>query len=129
MIKVLKYQGPLLAWAFTIFVLSSLPQIAHVPLPYQLDKLAHAIVYGVLAWTAYRAIYHQSWWNVGVRRALILAVVFATVYGLSDEFHQSYVPGRVPSWLDLGADVVGAVVAAGFIAWQRRPASQLSRAD
>ena len=38
--------------------------------------------------------------------ALALTIAFAA----SDELHQAFVPGRVPSWLDLGFDGLGAVV-------------------
>jgi VanZ family protein len=108
------------AWAVTIFVLSSLPQVSRVPLPYHLDKLVHAVVYGILAWTAQRAFFHQSWWPAGRTWSIALAIGFTTLYGLTDEFHQSFVPGRVSSVLDLGADVLGAVVATSLIAWRRR---------
>ncbi len=49
--------------------------------------------YGLLAlafWFAFRFDRHLWWW------ALLLAVLYA----LSDEFHQSFVPGRHPSWVD-----------------------------
>lgn len=118
--EAVKYQGPLVAWAVTIFLLSSFPQVSRVPLPYHLDKLAHAIVYGILAWTAQRAFFHQSWWAAGRKWSIALAIAFATLYGLTDEFHQSFVPGRVSSVLDLGADILGAIVATSLIAWLRR---------
>ncbi len=109
--KAILYQGPLIACAGAIFVLSSLPQVSRVPLPYHLDKLAHAVVYGVLAITARRAFFHQSGSPWLRQHAAILAVVFALVYGVTDEFHQRFVPGRVSSLLDLVADVAGAAVA------------------
>lgn len=124
-----RYQGPLVAWAVTIFLLSSFPQISRLPLPYHLDKFAHAIVYGILAWTAQRAFFHQSWWEAGRRWSIVLAIAFATLYGLTDEIHQSFVPGRVSSVLDLGADVFGAIVAMILIAWRRRTADRRMASD
>jgi VanZ family protein len=119
----------LVGWAVTIFVLSSLPQVSRIPLPYHLDKLAHAVVYGVLAWTAHRAFHHQHWWEAVRRRSIILTLVFATLYGLTDELHQSFVPGRVSSHLDLFADVFGAGVAVILIAWRRRSVELRSASD
>lgn len=125
----LRYQGPLMAWAVTIFLLSSFPQVSRLPLPYHLDKLAHAVVYGILAWTAQRAFFHQSWWEAGRKWSIALAIAFATLYGLTDEFHQSFVPGRVSSVLDLGADVLGAIVAMSWVAWRRRAAERPVASD
>ncbi len=116
--KALLYQGPLIAWAGAIFVLSSLPQVSRVPLPYHLDKLAHAVVYGVLAITAHRAFFRQAGSSWLRQHAAILAVVFALVYGVTDEFHQQFVPGRVSSLLDLVADAAGAVITVSILEWR-----------
>ncbi len=40
----------------------------------------------------------------------VLLWIVAVSYGMSDEFHQSFVPGRTPSLLDLLADAIGALV-------------------
>jgi VanZ family protein len=76
-----------------------------------LDKLLHAIAYGVLALTVLFAVpghqYRKHPWRISLS-----VVLFCLLYGISDEFHQSFVPGRMPSVLDLTADTLGAVVAA-----------------
>ena len=36
-------------------------------------------------------------------------MVLSAGYGVTDELHQSFVPGRVPSWLDIGYDTLGAL--------------------
>ena len=41
-------------------------------------------------------------------------------YGISDEFHQSFVPGRTPDVLDWLADTSGALLAALLLAWLSR---------
>ena len=52
----------------------------------------------------------------GVRvRAAALAVLLATLYGVTDEAHQWFVPGRTAEVTDLVADALGAAVAAGVI--------------
>jgi len=88
-----------LAWAALIFAASSQPG-SSVGLPPPWDKLAHLITYAVLA---------------GLLRAGGLApapaLATAALYGLSDEWHQSFVPGRDASLADWAADVSGAVLA------------------
>ncbi|HHB76440.1 MAG TPA: VanZ family protein, partial [Desulfobulbus sp.] len=40
----------------------------------------------------------------------ISVVIFCLLYGVSDEWHQSFVPGRTPDILDIAADTFGAAV-------------------
>ena len=40
--------------------------------------------------------------------------LFALLYGMTDEFHQQFVPGRFSSLMDIAADVAGAVIAVWF---------------
>ena len=77
------------------------------------DKVAHAFEYAVLAFFFLRALDSS-----GARRtgAAIIAVtaVFCALYAASDEMHQSFVPGRVPDWLDFLSDIGGTAVMAGL---------------
>jgi VanZ family protein len=51
-------------------------------------------------------------------RAVLGAIVISTVYGVSDEFHQRFVPGRSFDVLDMAADALGSVVGASAVwAW------------
>jgi VanZ family protein len=108
--------GPALVWAALIFTFSSFSKLPAPPGALT-DKHAHLIVYGVfgalLVWgLTDRAPSRTTWRTVGT------AVAVALVYGLSDEFHQSFVPGRDVSGLDVAADVIGAAIAAiGLRAW------------
>jgi VanZ family protein len=43
--------------------------------------------------------------------AVVGGVVIAVAYGASDEWHQTWVPERMGSWLDIGFDALGAVLA------------------
>ena len=53
-------------------------------------------------------------------RAVLGAIAIASLYGLSDEYHQLFVPGRTFDVLDIVADVVGSVVGASAVgAWSR----------
>lgn len=52
---------------------------------------------------------------------LLLAAGLAGLYGLTDEFHQRFTPGRQPAPVDVLIDAVGAVAGAGLLGlWQRR---------
>jgi VanZ family protein len=90
-----------------LFALSSIPitQPANIP---HLDKVEHVIAYTLLGLAYYNAASAG-----GLRRGKLLAAVTwgATVlYGLSDEFHQSFVPGRTADLDDILADSVGGFV-------------------
>ncbi len=75
------------------------------------DKVLHAVEYGILSLLCYRAFR----WAAGptvARQAIVLAIATASVYGLTDEVHQAFVPLRESSWQDWLADTIGATVAA-----------------
>ena len=61
-----------------------------------------------------RGLAGARWRGVKVRAAA-LAVLLATLYGVTDEAHQWFVPGRTAEVTDLVADALGAAVAAGVI--------------
>jgi VanZ family protein len=74
-------------------------------LDFVVKKGGHMLGYGLLALAYWYGLRFQKkrWW---------LALLFAILYALSDEFHQSFVPGRHPSWVDvLGFDGGGALIA------------------
>jgi VanZ family protein len=103
------------AWAAVIFASSSRAQIVDVsPWP-GADKVAHFLAYGLLGLLACRL-------GRG-RRAAVLAVLAASLYGASDEWHQSFVPSRSAEVADWITDTMGAgfmVMAYTTSAWIRR---------
>jgi VanZ family protein len=72
-----------------------------LPLPGGWDKPAHFLEYAVLGYFLGRGL--------GGKRAVLLGFVLASGYGALDELHQSFVPGRESSVLDLLADAAGAM--------------------
>jgi VanZ family protein len=92
------------AWAALIYYLSSLPGYT-VPSPFAYaDKLFHLAAYAVLGFLVARLLGHY----LGGRYFLLLLVCFICfIYGLSDEFHQKFVPGRSSSVMDIAADMLG----------------------
>ncbi|MEE2612835.1 MAG: VanZ family protein [Acidobacteriota bacterium] len=105
--------GPAWVTMVLIFVLSSISGLGPIPGGVD-DGVAHALQYAVLAALLLRGLAGARWRGVGVRVAA-LAVLLATLYGVTDEAHQWFVPGRTAEVTDLVADALGAAVAAGVI--------------
>ena len=102
--------GPAVLWAAMIFGLSSMSKLPRPPGGLT-DKHAHLGTYGVftalLVWGLTDRSPARTTWATAAA-----AVAMATLYGASDEWHQSFVPGRDVSALDLAADTASAVIAA-----------------
>jgi VanZ family protein len=96
----------------TIFYLSSLSE---APLPEGVsDKSAHWLGYAGLATVVVRALAGGLFRRIDLRVAT-LAPLITIAYGVSDELHQLFVPGRTAELYDLVADASGAVIAT--VAW------------
>lgn len=89
--------------AATIFVISGRAAVGGPKLFEGIDKVAHFFVYGLLATLIVRLSPRPAaaWW----------AWLAASLYGVSDEWHQSFTPGRSVELADLIADSLGALVA------------------
>jgi VanZ family protein len=118
-VQVFWYWMPVVLYAGTIFFLSAQShpeeQLPSFLLEGVSDKVLHAVAYGILSLLCYRAFR----WAAGpavARQAVVLAIVTASVYGLTDEVHQLFVPFRESSWLDWLADTIGAVI--GAMSWR-----------
>ena len=102
-------------WMGVIFALSSLHGGS---VPGRFGSLGHFVVYTVLGALYLLALAHPS----RGARAVLLAVLLASAYGVTDEFHQSFVPGRMPDPLDWLVDTAGATVGASAAWWALRRA-------
>ena len=105
--------GPAWAMMVLIFALSSLSELPDSPVAMD-DSVPHAVEYGVLAALLLRGLAGAQRSGVTARTAG-LAVLLASVYGVTDEVHQRFVDGRTAEVADLVADAVGATVAAGLV--------------
>ncbi|WP_342304748.1 VanZ family protein [Methanolobus sp. ZRKC5] len=75
-----------------------------------MDKVAHMFLYfglGILLHLTFK----NSDNTILSKYAAIFAVLLGVIYGISDEFHQSFVPGRTSSLHDLLADGIGVTIA------------------
>jgi len=105
----------LLAGMVGIFFLSEQSELPQPPIVFPgLDKLEHAAAFGILGALAYLALGVRRRGGRPDIRPMLAAVVIVTLYAVSDELHQSYVPGRDPSFYDVLADMGGAVLAVAF---------------
>ena len=108
--RFLIWQLPALAWMALIFFLSSGPvdprYTAGLP-----DYGLHAGAYLVLYLLVYRAVHEGVRPRPG-RGGHLLPLLITVLYGLSDEFHQSFIPSRVASFQDVVADAAGALLGA-----------------
>jgi VanZ family protein len=96
------------AWATLIFAFSSVPDLGTGLGGWDLllRKLAHAAEFAVLGALLQRAVGRPG-----------LAFALGVSYAISDEIHQSFVPGRLGSPLDVAIDAAG--VAVGVALWHR----------
>ena len=92
---------PLLLWLFPNISESRLAAIHFLT-----RKAGHFTEYAVLALLARRAFITSS--HVFLQRYWFqLGLLLAVIYGLLDEFHQSFVPSRTASIYDSAIDIVG----------------------
>ena len=120
----LKYQAPALLWCIAIYALSAVPLVSRMKIPLRADKLVHGVLYFVLCLLVWRAFHYQSRFSFLKNRALLSAFLFSCLYGLIDEIHQIFVPGRTPDIYDVVADGTGAFLAMLFFWWRRRDESR-----
>jgi VanZ family protein len=96
-------------WMGVIFALSAVPSLASPFEPlhdFILRKFAHVTEYIILTALLFWAL------QVHISRnsnALIIAAVTAILYAFSDEWHQTFVPGREGSLRDVGIDALGII--------------------
>jgi VanZ family protein len=99
-----------------IFVLSAQPDLPHPDTgwaDFLVSSLAHAFMFGVLALLWIRVLGDRP-------RAGWLIFFLTLLYAFSDEFHQAFVPGRVPDPWDLACDALGAGLVLLAWAWWRK---------
>ena len=107
-IKFFRYWFPLITYCILIFLQSSFPSIESVPeLPY-IDKLLHFFAYAVLG-----ALFLRVYKTLRIRNRLnliiMLSILSSSLYGVSDELHQHFVPCRSAEWMDIFADILGSI--------------------
>lgn len=111
--KFLKYWIPVLIYATIIFINSSMsphPLLEESEIPL-LDKALHLLSYAVLGYLLSRALLNYGY-NITQRQLFLMAVLLGTLYGISDEVHQYFVPERMAEVADVVFDFFGSAIGA-----------------
>ncbi|MFG1691601.1 VanZ family protein [Gemmatimonadota bacterium] len=114
--------GPAAIWVAVLFFLSEIDGTSGLSWGFGWDKVLHFLLYSILGATL-------AWGWARMRRQVPhwAVVSLGVVYGLVDEWHQSFVPGRSPSLGDALADLAGTVagfaLVAGLLWWHRESRS------
>ncbi len=118
--RLFKYWLPVVLWSSVIFMFSSLPTNRTSQIYWQdfiVKKTAHIVEYAIFTLLLYRALMESG---IEKKKAGIYSIFLAILYGASDEFHQSFTPGREPTVRDVIFDTIGAVSIIYYI-WNLLP--------
>ncbi len=101
-----KYWLPVFICAGGIFYASSLPGTSIPKLFLFQDIFFHFFIYFILGLFFSRAL-KNTFFGISMVKIVIFTFIFTFFYGISDEFHQYFVPNRDVSILDVFVDVLG----------------------
>lgn len=99
---------PLIIHWVTIFILTSLPS-NKLPSAEVSDKINHFLAFFVLGFFLNLTLKYQTKFSKLKKNILLITVIIAAGYGLLDELHQLFIPGRSAEVLDWLADFIGAI--------------------
>jgi VanZ family protein len=86
-------------------------QLMQGPYTLYIRKLAHITEYAILMILSLRIAILQ--WPY--KKAALYSLLFCIFYAATDEFHQTFIPGRVGTPVDVGIDMLGMLL--GLVAW------------
>ncbi len=110
---------PVIIWAGFIFALSSIPHLkSDLEYDYLLRKIAHAIEYFIFTFLLRRAF--KGSFDMDTLYLFIYPAILSVLYAASDEFHQSFVRGRVGCVKDVFIDAIGIAGFYIFLSWRGR---------
>lgn len=121
-----------LVWAGMIYWFSDQPDLTVSSNDFAdlvLRKAAHMFVFGVLlvlVWSMLRDTFGVR----AVRTRIVAALLLVLAYAIGDEYHQTFVAGRVGHASDVAIDMTGALVAlVALMADVRRRAATRARKE
>ena len=116
--------APLGAFSTLIFFMSSRESPIRIPKGFfEFDKILHIGAYGVWGLLCAAPVL-RFWPAISAFRLTVIVGIAGSLYGLSDEIHQAYVPKREADVADVVADAIGAFAGGAVVAvvwrWWRR---------
>ena len=104
---------PLVIYCLAIYIQSGQPGLKHIPDVRFLDKFLHFGAYGLLGILFFRA-YETLPLKANKTLLILLSIGSATLYGISDEIHQYFVPFRNADIMDVVANTLGSICGVYF---------------
>lgn len=114
--KFFVYWFPIFVYCLLIFIQSSRPSPDITPDWPFLDKVLHFTAYALLGALFLRA-FNTTRIKHHLKLIIILSIILSSLYGISDEIHQSFVPFRTADAMDALADILGSI--AGVYLYQK----------
>jgi VanZ family protein len=107
---------PVVLWFGVIFYQSSRSQLPFPP------GFSDQLVSMAGHFTEYAILSTLLWWGLGAiladqRKRVLVVLGVALLYAISDEWHQSFVPGRTPDVWDVVVDMIGATAGIVIARW------------
>ena len=124
---ILWYWLPPVIWMVILFYASSIrgEEIPKFNIP-NVDKLFHFIEYFILGALLVRA-FSNSTANPRYIYIFFASALIASLYGVTDEFHQRFVSGRSCELFDLLSDIIGSGAGAALITYKERIRSAVNK--
>jgi len=110
-LKKVLFLVPSILCSITIFIASHQPnlQFDYTGFTFE-DKLWHFIAYACLGSSVFYAVLNISK-KTNRFRLILNSLIICTIFALSDEIHQYFIPGRMFELGDIIADISGAITA------------------
>ncbi len=129
--EIVFYWLPLVLWMSIIFCLSSIPGPSLPKMPtetinFLAHKTVHFVEYTGLGFLFIRAVIYSKQ-NLQVLKWMCLSAGIIFLFAASDEWHQSFVPGRYAKWTDVIFDMVYGWLGMFFYLKTRRMASHMGQ--
>ncbi len=100
---------PLAIYWTLLFILTTVPSKS-LPVIATSDKVKHFAAYLILTILLHLAIHFRMVLRKRWKYGLPVVIIIVVLYGLADEVHQYFIPGRYCELLDLVANYIGLLV-------------------